>query len=240
MNPAIGRLDRGAGALGVRLDPAALDRFERYLAALMRWRPRLNLVGASSEDDLVDRHLLDSLLPLAVVRLPPGAAVVDVGSGAGLPGVPLKIARPDLRVTLVEASRRRVAFLEHLRDAVDLPDLDVRWGRAEALARQADHRERYVCSVERATAKAAAALELCAPFVEVGGWCVLLKGPAALEELPSAARLIAGLGIADIVTIDKLSVTIGRTLAIVAPKVARTLPVYPRSASRLGLPVSHA
>jgi 16S rRNA (guanine527-N7)-methyltransferase len=238
VNPAIGRLERGADALGVRLDPTALDRFARYLAALVRWRSRLNLVGARDEDELVDRHLLDSLLPLAVVELPPAAAVVDVGSGAGLPGVPLKIARPDLRVTLLEASRRRVAFLEHLRDAVGLPDLAVCWGRAEVLAKHPDHRERYDCSVERATAKAAAAFELCAPLVAVGGRCVLLKRPTAMEELPSATGLVEGLGLADIVTINVLSVTVGQTLVIVAPKVARTLPVYPRRASRLGLPVA--
>jgi len=239
VSPAIGRLERGAGALGVRLDPTALDRFERYLAALVRWGSRLNLVGASGEDELVDRHLIDSLLPLAAVELPPGADVVDVGSGAGLPGVPMKIARPDLRVTLLEASRRRVAFLEHLRDAVDLPDLGVRWGRAEDLARQADHRELYDCSVERATAKAAAALELCAPLVAVGGWCVLLKGPAVLDELPAAAGLAESLGLSKI-SIKKLYAYSGPTLVVVASKVVITPSVYPRRASRLGLPVARA
>ncbi|MDR7421009.1 MAG: 16S rRNA (guanine(527)-N(7))-methyltransferase RsmG [Armatimonadota bacterium] len=217
-----------------------MDRFDRYLAALVRWRSRLNLVDASGEDELVDRHLLDSLLPLAAVELAAGASVVDIGSGAGLPGVPMKIARPDLRVTLIEASRRRVAFLEYLRDTLDLDDLVVRWGRAEDLARQADHRERYDCAVERATARLAAAIELCAPFVAICGWCVLLKGPSAAEQLSAAAGLVRKLGLQIMMSNNQLISRVGHTVLITAHKASATPSIYPRRTPRLGRPIHGA
>jgi 16S rRNA (guanine527-N7)-methyltransferase len=237
VNPEIDRLERGADTLGVPLDGKALHRFDRYLGALMLWRTRLNLIGPAGAQELVQLHLLDSLLPLAALTISPGAALVDVGSGAGLPGVPLKIARPDLRVTLVEASRRRVAFLEHLREVLELPDVAVACGRAEVLAHREAFRERSDVASERATARLDAAAELCLPFVAVGGACLLLKGPTAIERVAVARPLISDLGaIVEYSSIFPLPGTDRTRTVLVLRKRAATPSHYPRRAARLGQP----
>jgi 16S rRNA (guanine527-N7)-methyltransferase len=237
VNPQIDRLERHAASLGVPLDGEALERFDRYLDALLAWRARLNLIGPAGVDDLVELHFVDSLTPLAAVTIEPNASLIDVGSGAGLPGVPLKIARPDLRVTLVEASRRRVAFLEHLRATLRLPDVEIRWGRAEDLAHREGLRERYDVAAERATARLGAAVELCLPFVAVGGACLLLKGPAAIEGVEGVSTLIAAVGgVVEYKKIFRLLGTDRMRALLVVRKRAVTPKAYPRRSGRLGRP----
>ncbi|MDR7418459.1 MAG: 16S rRNA (guanine(527)-N(7))-methyltransferase RsmG [Armatimonadota bacterium] len=234
MSPALLRLRSGASAHDLHLSDEAIERFDRYLAALLRWRTRLNLTAAESADEIVGVHFADSLLALLAWPFPHGARVVDVGSGAGFPGIPLKIARPDLAMTLVEASRRRVAFLEHARDVLEMPDIDVVWGRAEHLARHALLRERFTAAVERAAAPLAAAAELCVPFVTPGGAAVLLKGLHAVGELRRAEPLIAALG-ARVMAASSLSMVEGRaTVVVVLEKSTTTPDGFPRAPARLG------
>ena len=119
--------------------------------------------------------------------------MIDVGTGAGFPGMPLKIARPDLRLVLLEASRRRVAFLELLVGELRL-DAEVVHGRAEIIAHQPEHRERYDLVVSRATSPLDRLADLCLPFIKVGGLAVLPKGPRVAAELVGAATVIEALG----------------------------------------------
>jgi len=229
------RLQAGAALLGITLSSAALDRFERFLHELLSWKERLNLTAAAGADQVEGLHFLDSLLPLGACAVPPGCRVVDVGSGAGFPGVPMKIVRPDLRVVLVEASRRRVAFLEHLRAALDLPDVEIRWARAEALGHKEGFREAFGLAVSRAAARLGATCELCLPLVEPGGAAILLRGPKVTEEVGADERLLEALGgFVESCTIGTLPTTDRCRAALVLRKQRTTPPEFPRSRRRLG------
>ncbi len=238
MSAARAQLEAGASAMGLRVPAAAIDRFERYLRELLTWRRRLNLIAATDGTSIVGLHFLDSLLPLAVWSVPTECRVVDVGSGAGFPGIPMKIVRPDLRLTLVETSRRRVAFLEHVQGALDLHNVEILWDRAEAIARSPEHREAYGLAVERAAARFDVALELCLPFVEIGGAAILLKGPRAKEEVGGARPLVTRLGgTVEACEIWPLPTTDRRRVAVVVRKTRPTPTLFPRRTARLGQPI---
>lgn len=235
MNPALTQLERAAAEMRLALTPEALGRFEALLEEVLAWRRRINLTGACAPRDLISLHFIDSLLPLTSVEFPPNGRIADVGSGAGFPGLPIKIVRPDLRVTLIEATSRRVAFLEHLRGSLGLPDVDVVWGRAEAVARKAEFREVFAVVLSRAAARTAGAAELCLPFAAVGGAVVLLKGPNAEPEIAAAMPLIRALGgHLEASGIRRLPTTDRRRLLAVIRKVCPCDPKFPRSTGRLG------
>ena len=188
------RLQAGLERLGVAADGVALDRLARYHALLTAWNARIDLTAVLEPEEMVDRHYLDSAAPLALGLIPQGARVIDVGTGAGLPGIPLCILRPDLRVTLLDAQRKRVTFLQAAIEALDLPAQAVHM-RAEDAARDEAHREAYDVAVSRAVAATPTLLELTLPFVRVGGRAIAWKGPglqAELEQARRAAHLLGG------------------------------------------------
>lgn len=188
------RLQAGLERLGVAADGVTLDRLARYHALLTEWNARIDLTAVLDPEEMVDRHYLDSAAPLALGLIPQGARVIDVGTGAGLPGIPLCILRPDLRVTLLDAQRKRVTFLQAAIEALDLPAQAVHM-RAEDAARDEARRETYDVAVSRAVAATPTLLELTLPFVRVGGRAIAWKGPglqAELEQARRAAHLLGG------------------------------------------------
>ncbi len=187
------RLRRGLDALGVESDGEALDRFEAFHAILDEYNAHMDLTAVMGEDERVDRHDLDSVSPIAQGLLGSGARVIDVGTGAGFPGMPLLILRPDLHMTFLDATRKRVDFL---RDALSRLGLRAKTlhARAEDAARLPEHRERYDVAVSRAVAHAAVVQELTLPFVAVGGVSIALKGPGVSQEVESAGVAAGMLG----------------------------------------------
>jgi len=140
------------------------------------------------------KHLVDSLSLLLACDPGAGAAVLDVGSGAGFPGIPLKIMRPAIRLTLLDAARKKVEFLRATCGQLGLTGVTWVHGRAEVLAHEAQHREGYDLVVARGVAPAVVLVELCLPLVRVGGFCVAMKGPRGREELEAAREAIGMLG----------------------------------------------
>ncbi len=186
-------LEEGARELGVELTASHLDAFERYYAMLADWGRRIDLTTVLDPEGVQRRHFLESLAVGATLRrlglLPDGAAVIDVGSGAGFPGLPIRIVWP-VRLTLVEARRKRAAFLEAVVDALGLRNVAVIAGRAETLARMPAHREVYDVAVSRALAPARTLAELTLPFVRVGGVSAAPKGERLDDELAEAVRAL--------------------------------------------------
>ena len=230
------RLLRGAGKLGIELDAAQLGRFEGFYQQLVDWNRRINLTSVTEYEEVQTRHFLDSLsvsaaIPAEMLR---GARLLDVGSGAGLPGVPLAIAHSELSVTLLEATAKKAAFLEQLVDELELDGVDVLTGRAETLAHDVRLRERFDVVASRAVAKLPVLAELTLPFCRVGGLVVAQKARRAEQEIEDAVPAIAELGgnlpAVTPVTVPESDV---RRLLVTIDKRAPTPSRYPR---RPGIP----
>ena len=187
------RLQSGLLRMGIEADALALDRFEAFHAILDEYNRRMDLTAVLSEDERVDRHDLDSAAPLSHGLLAPGARVIDVGTGAGFPGMPLLILRPDLRMTFLDALQKRIGFLQDALARLGLSAQTLH-ARAEDAARLPGHREQYDVAVPRAVAGAATLQELMLPFVRTGGLSIAFKGPGLAQEMTAARRAAFVLG----------------------------------------------
>lgn len=187
----------GAARLGINLDGQQVERFRSYYDELAAWNETVNLTGVSGWEDVRERHYFDSLavapaLPAAV--LDGNDSVLDVGSGAGFPGIPLKIAYPRLDLTLLEATAKKTAFLRHVVDTLELDRVQVVTGRAEEKAHHRNMREEFGAVISRAVARLDVLAELCLPFCAVGGVMIAQKGPRVCEEAHQAYNAIDTLG----------------------------------------------
>ena len=187
------RLMRGLDALGIAYDQTAMERFEAFHAILDEYNQRMDLTAVLDEDERVDRHDLDSAAPLAQGLLAQNARVIDVGTGAGFPGMPLLILRPDLQMTFLDALSKRIAFLQDALKRLNLTATALH-ARAEDAARMDMHREAYDAAVSRAVASSATLQELTLPFVKTGGLAIAWKGPGVQDELVAAKRAAFVLG----------------------------------------------
>lgn len=234
-------LAEGARKLRIALSQRQLDLFDRYYHELIEWNARFNLTAVTDERQVQLRHFLDSLTCIpALAACPPALAsesrlrLIDIGSGAGFPGVPLKIVRPDWQVTLLEATGKKVGFLEHLVATLGLQGVSCVQGRAEALAREAAHREQYDVAVGRGIALMPALAELTLPFCRRGGVVIAHKGAAPEAEVASAEYAIELLGgsVCRVIGLEISGLAEPRRL-IAIRKVALTPDKYPR---RAGIP----
>ena len=182
-------------ALQMPLDDEVLEQLSTYQALLCEWNERMDLTNVPPEE-MPLRHFADSLKPLfdAPELFIKGAQIIDVGTGAGFPGLPLAIARKDFQVTLLDAQQKRCDFLQEVVSKLALPHVTVLHMRAEDAGKAAELREQFDLAVARAVAPMNILLEYLLPFVKVGGHALAWKGPAVLEELPSAERAAALLG----------------------------------------------
>ncbi len=226
-------LGEAARAFGLELSPAQLNAFEIYWRELQEWNSRVNLTSIVDRDQVIVKHFLDSLsvAPLLPPELP--ISLVDIGSGAGFPGLALKIVHPRLRVTLVDATRKKVEFLQHMISQLGLQDISALQARVEDLAQNPRHREWYDRAVARAVADLSVLLEYTLPLVQVGGVFIAQKGSQVEEEIYGAGRALLVLG-------GRVSATVPVQLPgleprhlIVVDKLAPTPRTYPR---RAGLP----
>lgn len=188
------QIERGARAMGIALPSGALDQFERFHQMIVEVNRHTNLTRVPDDSrEAADRHVLDSLSPLMYGLLDGAKTLIDIGSGAGFPGIPLAIARPDLRVTLLDSQRKRVDFLN---DAVRILGLnaEVVHARAEDLGKDAAYRDRFDISTARAVAALHLLIEWALPFTKVSGALIAYKGPTLEEEIAQARRAISTLG----------------------------------------------
>jgi 16S rRNA (guanine527-N7)-methyltransferase len=178
-------------AIGVTVDDAVIAKLGDYLARLLAMNEQMNLTAIEDPVEVWERHALDALtlVPL-LAELGAGARLVDVGSGGGVPGIPLAIARPDLRVTLVESTQKKAAFLSAVAAALGLSNVSVHSARAEQLATGSLHGA-FDAVTARAVGRLAALVPLTAPFAKPGGLVLLIKGQRAEEELAEATKALA-------------------------------------------------
>jgi 16S rRNA (guanine527-N7)-methyltransferase len=225
-----------ARAFGIDLTDEQLERFAAYYRLLAEWNQRFNLTSITEYTDVEIKHFLDSL---SVARaLPPpldGKKLIDVGAGAGFPGAPLAIAFPYLRVTLLEATGKKVQFLDTLTRELPLDNATALKGRAEEVAHQPAHRAQYDFATARALAPLRTLVEYALPFVRVGGRLIAPKGIDAQAETDAAAHAIRTLGgrVGDIMPIRLPTLNETRHLVVI-DKIASTPAAYPR---RAGMPL---
>ena len=224
-------LQEAFAAAGFPLSAVQAQQFEQYYTILLDWNQRMNLTAIEDAEDVVYKHFLDSVLTLQVTGPLGGKQLIDVGTGAGFPGVPLKIMTPTLELCLFDSLQKRIHFLEHLCGQLALKDVRTLHGRAEEFGQNAAYRETFDLATARAVAKLPVLAELCLPFVRVGGQFVALKGPELEQELAESQRALETLGgrLGEIKNIQLAHGQYERNLVVVE-KIRPTPKKYPRRA----------
>ncbi len=221
----------GLRALGLEGAESAANKFGRYSELLREWNKKINLTAITDDDGITVKHFLDSLLPLKYVDIS-GGSLADIGTGAGFPGLPIKLARPGVRLTLIDSLKKRINFLSAVCGELGV-EADCVHGRAEELGRK-ELRDSFDTVVSRAVANMTALSEYCMPFVRVGGRFVALKSEGADAEIDAARPIIGTLGgrIAEIVKAPLPESGITRTIVIIE-KTKPTPDAFPRGAKKI-------
>ena len=212
------------------LDDEMLQRFEIYFKLLVEWNEKMNLTAITDEHGVAVKHFADSLTLYNFVDVKKNASIIDVGTGAGFPGVVLKIARPDIKLTLLDSLNKRLTFLDTVLNNTGL-DAELVHSRAEEGGKNKLYREKFDIVTARAVAKMSVLSEYCLPLVKKDGYFVALKGPKAEDELDEGKKALAVLG-GKLIKDEELTLpgtTEERTLVLVK-KVKETSKKYPRQA----------
>jgi len=228
------RLIAGAKKLGLELSPSQLSQYEIYYQELVAWNKRVNLTHITDYEEVQIKHFLDSLT--VTLAWPPatGSRLIDVGTGAGIPGIPLKIVFPAIRLVLLEAVSKKVAFLQHILQKLGLDDVEIVVGRAEEVAHLAQYREQFDLVLSRAVAPLPTVVELTLPFCALGGSFIAQKKGDIDLEIAQAAKAISLLGgrLREVRKVDLAEFADKRHLVVI-DKMSLTPPKYPR---RPGIP----
>lgn len=220
--------------IGVTLNPFQLSLLDKYLMELDEWNDRYNLTAIHEPEKIRVKHFLDSFSPYLVIKNTPAKRLIDIGTGAGFPGIPLKILLPDTEVILVDSINKKTEFCQHIINSLGLNGIHVIQERVERLARDAEFREKFDWAVARAVAKLPTLSEYMLPFVKIGGSMLAMKGDQGPSEAQTAHQAVSMLG-GELTQIKRLTlpgVTEDRFL-ITIEKKASTPEKYPR---RVGVP----
>jgi len=222
--------------LGLTIDQQ-LPQFDQLFNLLQEASTRFNLTAIRDETGVVLKHFVDSLTCLKTGKLESGLSVIDVGTGAGFPGLPLKIVRPQLHMTFLDATKKKIDFVEEVCQQLGLQQTYPLWGRAEEIGHQPEHREHYDRAIIRAVSSLSAVCELCLPLVKIGGYVIAQKGPEVEQELDQAKSAAKKLGgqISDPIRVE-LPITKDKRVLIVIEKTSPTPKTYPR---KLGVPAKY-
>ena len=213
----------------INLQEFEIDKLYTYMREILKWNEKVNLTAIKEEKEFIVKHFIDSLSIASYI--PDTAKVIDIGTGAGFPGIPLKILKKDLSITLLDSLNKRITFLEEVIRNLSLENIQAVHARAEELAHKEEYREQYDIAVSRAVAPMHTLLEYMLPLTKVGGKCICLKGPNIEKELEEAKNAIEILG-AQIDKIEeiKLPDSDNKRNIIVIKSVKQLPNKYPRKA----------
>ncbi len=228
------RLKKGAKELRINLTSLQLEQFEQYYWLLIDWNQRINLTSITDYEEVQVKHFLDSLSIGPIIDFSRGLDIIDIGTGAGFPGIPLKIAFPDIQLTLLEATVKKAGFLEKVINELALKNVEILAGRAETAAHDEKYREKFDIALSRAVAGLPALAEIMLPFCRVGGECIVQKKGDIEEEVAWAEKAITLMG-GKLVGVKamKLKGLDDKRWLVIIDKVKPTPDTYPR---RPGMP----
>ena len=226
------KLKEYALAFGVELDNTALERFDTYGRLLAEWNGKINLTAITDPDGIALKHFADSLSVLRYCEIPQGASLIDVGTGAGFPGLALLIARPDIHLTLLDSTKKKLTVIEDILKNIGLEAVLLH-SRAEEAGQNRQYREKFDFATARAVANLRELAEYCLPFVKPGGSFISMKAAKAEEELAGAEKAIAALGGKTERTHNFELFEAGERNIIIIKKLSPTNGKYPRPSAKI-------
>ncbi|MBI6872834.1 16S rRNA (guanine(527)-N(7))-methyltransferase RsmG [Clostridium aciditolerans] len=217
--------------VGLSMDNKIYEKFIDYKELIKFWNEKVNLTAIIDDEQIIKKHFIDCIKIFKFSPLKEAKSIIDVGTGAGFPGIPIKIVKPDVNMILLDSLNKRINFLNEVINKIDLKNITTIHGRAEDFSRKSEYREKCDAAVSRAVANLAVLSELCIPYVRVGGYFVAMKGPSVDDEIKEGKNAVSILGgkIEDIVKIEIENSDLNHNLVIIK-KVKETPKVYPRKA----------
>jgi len=217
--------------MGIELDEISYGKFIKYSEMLIDWNSRINLTAITDMDGIVKKHFIDSLKIFEFSKLKNARKVIDVGTGAGFPGIPMKIVNDQFEMTLLDSLNKRIEYLKEVCKELELRNINFVHARAEDGAKMPEHREKYDIAVSRAVANMAVLSELCLPFVRQGGYFIALKGPGVETELNESKKAITEMGgkLLEVINVTIKDTDLNHNIVVVE-KIGKTPLKYPRQA----------
>ncbi|NLK42950.1 MAG: 16S rRNA (guanine(527)-N(7))-methyltransferase RsmG [Tissierellia bacterium] len=224
---------KGVRELNIELNERQVNNFIKYKNLLKEWNKKINITAITEDDEIDIKHFLDSLTPVTTGLFDRNISVIDIGTGGGFPGLPLKVYNEELKVTLLDSLNKRITFLKEVIESLELDNIEAIHGRAEELGRMENYRNQYDISISRAVASLNTLSEYCIPFVKLGGYFISMKGPDVEDELKEAEKAIKTLG-GKIVNVESINIPqsdITHSLIIIE-KIKETPTKYPRAGGK--------
>ena len=229
MNYNLEKFQKGLDELQITLSEEQINQFMKYYEMLIEKNKVMNLTAITEFDEVIEKHFLDSISLIKVKNLNQKLSVLDLGTGAGFPGIPLKIAFPELEVTLVDSLNKRILFLQEVIAELNLKNVSATHERAEIIANNPNFREKFDLCVSRAVANLSTLSEYCLPFVKVGGQFISYKSGECDEEVSAADHAITLVG-GKLNRIEKFSLGESGRAFVMIDKISQTKKKYPRKA----------
>ncbi|MCB2361509.1 16S rRNA (guanine(527)-N(7))-methyltransferase RsmG [Clostridium estertheticum] len=224
-------LNEASNNVGLKFDQHKYDQFMLYKDLIKEWNEKINLTAIKEDEAIVQKHFIDSMKVFKFDQLKNAKNVIDIGTGGGFPGIPMKIIKPEVNIVLLDSLNKRIIFLNEVINRLDLKNIKAIHGRAEDFAQEKQYREKFDVAVSRAVANLTVLSEYCIPYVKVGGYFVAMKGPAVEEEIKLSKNAIRMLG-GQIEHIEKVQIEgsdLNHNLVIIK-KISQTHKKYPRKA----------
>lgn len=221
-------------SVGMNFDEDKYNKFITYKNLLQEWNEKINLTAITEDEEVIKKHFIDCIKAFSENQFKEAKTLIDVGTGAGFPGLPIAIMREDLNITLLDSLNKRVNFLNIVKNSLNLTNVTTIHSRAEDGARNKELREKFDIATSRAVANMAVLSEFCLPYVKVGGYFIALKGPAITDELNDAKNAIGTLGgkLIEVIEVSVEGTHLKHNLVIIK-KVKETPKTYPRKAGSI-------
>ncbi len=227
-------LKNGALSYDIHLNDQQIEQFILYMELLKEWNEKINLTTITDDMEIVRKHFLDSISIVKSGLVKEGTSLIDVGTGAGFPGIPIKIIIPGIKVVLLDSLNKRIIYLNEVINKLNLKDIEAVHGRAEEFSKKPDYREKFDIATARAVANLAVLSEYCIPYVKVKGHFISMKGPSIDEEIVNGKNAISTLGgkFVEIIKTEIPGEALDHRLVIVE-KIRSTDVKYPRKYAQI-------